>query len=137
VKLLFDECIGYGIYEAICSELNQLLSPIQHVHMLDFTGRQGVADEVWVPRAALEKWMVITGDSGRSKQGAPLQLLLPRNGISGIYFSGKLQSKPAQTKVEAVLDVSGQLPDIYNGPPGTRHRLRMKHQGYSLQPWPL
>jgi hypothetical protein len=137
VKLLFDECIGYGIYEALWQDLVVDGKSITHSHMLDFTGRQGVADDIWVPRAANEHWMVITGDSGRSGLGAPLHILMPAHGVTGIYLSGKLQTRPARVKIEAIRAVLKELPGAYAGPRGLRYRLRMDGESFSLRQWPV
>jgi hypothetical protein len=137
VKLLFDECIGYGIYKSICGALNVLVPPVTHAHMLDFTGRQGEPDEVWVPRAAREGWLVITGDSGRRGTGAPLDVIMPMHGVTGIFLSGKLQSKPAAVKVNAVVSVLDRFRDVETGPRGLRYRLFMTQTGFALKPWPI
>ena len=137
MKLLFDECIGYGIYRSLIPALDAYRPPVARAHMLDFTGRQGVPDEEWVPRAASEGWIVVTGDSGRSRLGAPLQELMPAHGVTGIYFSGKLQSRPAKAKADAILAVLDRLPEIAGSPRGARYRVAISGTGYALRPWPL
>ena len=136
MKLLIDECIGKNIYGEIKTFLDSSVPPIQHMHMLDFNGRQGLNDEEWVPKAAAEGWFVITGDSGRSRLGAPLHLLLPQYKISAIFFSGKLQSKPGLDKVRAILSVLPRLETLATKPPGTRWKLYLTINGYGIKEWP-
>lgn len=138
MKLLIDECIGRGIYENIKPHLDAASPPIQHTHILDFNQRQGVDDEEWVPRAAAEGWIVVTGDSGATKLGAPIQVIMPQFGVTGIYFSGKLQQRAASVKMAALLAVLDHLAVIEAAPKGTRFRLHMTTKGsFGLKLWPL
>lgn len=138
MKLLIDECIGFGIYERIKPFLDAFTPPIQHMHMLEFNEKQGIEDDEWVPRAASEGWIVITGDSGRRKLGSPLQLMMPQYLVTGIYLSGKLQQKNAATKMQAIVSVLHLIPQVAASPRGTRFRLRMSgDERFVLALWPL
>lgn len=144
MKLLFDECIGRGIYRALAAELDRRSPRVEHRHLLDLTEAQGVPDEDWVPRVAREGWIVVTGDSGRRGLGAPLHRLLPEHRVTAVFLSGKLQSAPHGEKVAAVRAVLDQLEASIEGgpappmPPGTRLRLmRTGRGGHALRPWPV
>lgn len=138
MKLLIDECIGREIYEQFCIHLDTASSPIGHAHILDFNRKQGIGDEIWVPRAAAEGWTVITGDAGASKLGAPLQIIMPQFGVTGIYFSGKLQQKRGAVKLQALVAVLGQLATVAAAAKGERFRLHLTPSGgFSLRVWPL
>jgi hypothetical protein len=138
VKLLIDECIGRGIYLKFAAALDAITPPIQHRHLLDFNGQQGVPDDVWVPNAAAEGWIVITGDSGRSGFGAPLHLILPKFQITAIFFAGKLQQQKAEIKGQALIACLAHLPTIDAAPRGSRFKVVMNASGtFRLTPWPL
>ena len=112
--------------------------PIDHTHILIFNAKQGIPDEQWVPRAAEEDWIVVTGDSGATKLGAPIQVIMPQYGVTGIYFSGKLQQQSGFVKLQALISVLQHLPMVSESPKGSRFRLHMKSGGgFGLRPWPL
>lgn len=138
MKLLFDENIGKQTYRSIAKLLDALRPPVEHAHMLDFNQRQGVDDEDWVPKAASGGWIVITGDSGRSRLGAPLQNIMPEHGVTGIYFTGKLQQAPASVKEQAVAAILDRLAHVASAPKGTRFKLKRRSPaGFKLEVWPV
>ncbi len=118
MKLLLDECIPSGISGSIAKFMAAAKPPVETVHMIVFTGKQGEPDDVWVPKAANEGWFVITGDSVRSKEGPPLHRLLPEHGVSAAFLSGKLQQKPGFEKVRAVISLLDALRDAAAQPRG-------------------
>lgn len=138
MKLLIDECIGRGIYRKFAAELDAANPPIEHMHLLEFNGKQGIPDDEWVPRAAAEGWAVITGDSGRSGVGAPLHLILPKYQITAIFFTGKLQQQPGAIKIEALLTCMSRLAEIAAAPRGTRFKVVMTSgRAFRMTQWRL
>jgi hypothetical protein len=138
VRLLVDECIARGIHQFIALELSRTDPPIQCIHLLDFNNRQGEPDEVWIPKAAAENLIILTGDSGKGKYGAPLHLLAPRYQITSIYLSGKLCQRPGAEKGRAVLSVlPAHWSKVTAAPRGARFRIQIAGRGYALTAWPL
>lgn len=43
-------------------------------HIVEFQ-REGVTDQIWIPRIALEGWIIITPDRGKSNRGGKLPRL--------------------------------------------------------------
>ncbi len=138
MKLLVDECIGKRIHDHVASILALCQPPIECVHLLEFTQRQGEADEVWIPRAAEQRMIIVTGDSGRGKYGAPLHLLAPKYGVTGVYFSGKLCQRSGADKGRAILSVFPERwQTVASAVPGSRFRIQMTAAGFGLKAWPL
>jgi len=138
VKLLIDECIGKGIYASVKPSLDSAQPPITHAHILDFNKASGVADDVWVPRVAQGGWVVVTGDTGAKKLGAPLQIIMPQYKVTGVYFSGKLQQQPGQVKISALIWMLQHRHRVESAPQGTRFKLFSFRPGVNaINEWPL
>ena len=105
--------------------------------MDDFAGN-GAKDDDWVLKAAKERRFVITGDQGKKKDGAPLDILLPYHQVSAAFMTGTLHSKrPQFEKARAVLALWPQIVDAAAGPPGLRYKMRIDGRSFSMPEWPL
>lgn len=103
INLLFDETVGEPVARATIEVLKFSHHEIDAVCMKDFEGK-GAKDDHWVLRAAKEGRFVITGDRGRFRDRAPLDILLPYHGVSGAFMTGKLHSGRSQfEKARAII----------------------------------
>lgn len=136
MRLLFDECIGRGIYGRFKPQLDALAPPIESIHALDYNQRQGLRDEEWIPRAAREQWIIITGDTGSKRLGVSIRAIMLECGVTGVYFGGGLQQSRADVKLAALMSLLPRLREIDAAPRGSQFRLVMHGAGgFVLRPW--
>ncbi|MBI1902062.1 MAG: hypothetical protein HYS13_13245 [Planctomycetia bacterium] len=115
-KILFDE----NIPRLLVSELARLMTfaledeRADVRHLLDFTNQQGVWDEVWIPRAAQEEWMVIAADRGKkgTKKGDKLPRLCAAYGMTLVLLSRRVHVRPRFQKLLTILSVWHELIEI-------------------------
>lgn len=139
VKLLFDETIGEPIARAAIDFLNWDKScEIDAQFMRSFMG-EGTGDSEWVPRAAAERRFVITGDRGKSSRSAPLDLLLPYLGVSGVFMTGALHESKQFQRMRAVITLWPHIVEAAAGRPATRYRMRIDREraSFAWAEWPL
>lgn len=138
LNLLFDENLGIPIARAVFEVLKFDKSvDVYAEYMVDWI-RAGCKDDEWVPKAKSEGKFVITGDKGKRRDGAPLDLLLPFHGVSACYFTGGLQARKQIEKARALIHVWPELVKrVAKDKQGTRYSLRMNGTSYSLTEWPL
>lgn len=145
-NVLLDECVNKRPSRVIKEFLSLHKPPIRGEFLLDlFGGKQGLKDEDWSTIFNEDKnWIVITADSSiRSPRvrikGTPLHLVLPTQGITSFFLSGK---KTTQANgMEKARIVIATMPEILEkantAEPGTRFRVRFQGQGIHVAEWPL
>jgi len=138
LKLLFDETIGHPIANAIIEVLKfDQRFDLDAVTMCNFAGK-GAKDPHWIILAKKQKRLVITGDRGRKKDGAPLDLLLPYNGVTGVFMTGQLHSgRPQLEKARAIISLWPHIVETADETPGKRFKMRIAGKSFSLEEWPL
>ncbi len=126
IRFLFDENIG----SSLVLEIERLLESADAEeratvkHVLAFQGEiglenQGVWDEVWVPRAAKDGWVVIAGDRGKRgfKKGKKLPDLCAEYGITHFLLSPAVHHRKRFRKLLTVLSVWHELIILVNNSP--------------------
>jgi hypothetical protein len=141
VKLFLDDCISPRLAPVLQSVLD-LGTTKAVVHHFDQLAASGTGDDLWVPRAAEDGYVVVTKDSGRKRRGPPLQLLLPAWNIPAIFCYRKLNLQPSFVQASAIVAIlPGLVGTSRAGPPKGRYRLKMTEAQcgprFSLEPWPL
>lgn len=137
IKLLFDETIGPPIAKAVIELLKFTTPDLDAVTISEYMG-SGTKDPHWVFKASQEQRFVITGDRGKKKDGAPLDILLPYHGVSGAFMTGVLHSKRKQfEKARAVISLWPDILDAANGTAGMRYSMRIVGKSFDLVEWPL
>lgn len=137
IKLLFDETVGEPIARAILDVLRfDDRYQIDGTTIKDYLGK-GTLDSDWVPQVAKEGRFVITGDRGRRRDGAPLDLLIPFHGASGAFMTGKLQGSKQVEKARSVIVLWPHIVKAATGTPGMRYRMRIAGDSFSWADWPL
>ncbi|MHB1421905.1 MAG: PIN-like domain-containing protein [Gemmataceae bacterium] len=120
LRLLFDECVGKPILDAVATYLAASEQKPDLSHVLDFQ-QQGIFDETWIPRIAAEGWIVITADrgkrGGRSK-GEKLPFVCQQFGVTHILLSARVHEKTTFEKVRLLLQVWSEVADLVNAPRG-------------------
>lgn len=140
MKIILDECFGRRAAHIVI-ELLKIHKPTIDAHFLiDYLSSHGVKDDVWVKMLSSD-WIVITGDRGKKSSDAPLPLLLPRFGITGVYLSASIQNGTGFEKAQSTIAVLPQI--IQKCHEHTPDRLRIvkrskKGGAYAihLEPWP-
>lgn len=103
---------------------------LQHAIRLGYGGKK---DEVWVPQIADEGWMVITADDGRRPtpgSGEKLPVLCRKWGVTYAVFSRSIRKKTAWDKVQALVEVWGDIPAMRDAPRGSGFSIRPTKTGH-------
>jgi PIN like domain len=129
LKVLFDECVGKPIMEAIARIVSTSPERPEFRHMVDYQS-QGALDEEWVPKVATEGWIVITGDRGRSCGGAKLPHLCKAYRITHVMLSARLHTMRSSAKATAILAVWEDLAKLVSEPKGCGYLLRLTSKGH-------
>lgn len=143
VRLLFDECIGENVARALVKVLAfNKNEQIDAVYMKSWL-REGVKDTEWVPTARREGRFVITTDCGKRNDGAPLNLLLPKHGVSGAFITPTIHGRNQADKARAVMAVWPHIAIATRGIKGVRYKIRINSkigdeiQSFGWFDWPL
>lgn len=130
MKLLFDENFGRPLVDALKGLMSFAREKPEISHILALQ-QPGVKDSEWIPRLADDKWIVLTGDRGKSA-GPKLPQLCRAYGITHVLLSGSLQSSPQFEKARAVIGVWPALLALPDAPAGTRFALRYSHHRQAM-----
>ena len=138
-KFLFDECaLGAPAVDAL-KKLLEFAEPESSAllqHKLTFHGHgPGVWDEVWIPEAAKEGWIVVSSDRGKrggKKKGEKLPRVCIAHGVTHILLSGKMMKRKQFDKVLSILSVWYDLLDTADAAPGNRFMLEISSRGRAV-----
>lgn len=139
MKILADECIGPKTTRIAADLLARAKpNPITLVHWLDKFTKEEKRDDKWAEILASDGgWIVLTKDTGQKKRGPPLQLILPRKKVTGIFFTrGRAQASGFEA-LRAVIWLIHDIEAALSEPAGTRFKIYVEGRGYSLQRWSL
>ena len=132
VKLMFDENVGRGLVRALAGLAAFHQPPPVVSHVLDFTGQEGEEDDVWIPKLAREKWVIISADQGHLG-GAKLPLVCKTWKITHVLIKGKLHHARQFEKARAILAVWPELLEAAKAIPGTEFRLHYAQRTFVLE----
>lgn len=121
MKLLFDENLGKPLVKAINNVVSFEEPQPELIHLLNFMGREGSADDEWIPAASAQGWMIITGDKGRRKPKLP-EICVEYN-VKHIIMSPRLNHMNQASKAQAIIGLWPQIKEAYEGE-GLRYRMR-------------
>lgn len=124
LKFLFDENFGGPLVKAMGAFLLAYHEPVEVKHVLDFQG-EGETDDKWVPRLAVEDWIVVSCDRGKQFGGPKLPALCQHFKVTHVLVSGTLHRKKQFEKARAVITVWPELVKLPAALRGTRYSLRM------------
>jgi len=124
-QLLLDENIGKPIADALANLLAFHESAPQVLHLLDYIGRHGERDDVWIPKLAREDWLLISTDQGR-RGGPKLPRICRQLGVRHVLLVGRLHHAKQFEKARAILVVWPELLAAMDEPRGTRFKLRLR-----------
>lgn len=125
-KLMFDECVGKPILEALAAFQRQSDHEFELEHVLD-KRKQGIWDEVWIPQLNPREWVVITGDRGKGgqKKGQKLPKVCEDNGITHIALGPSVHNLKTEKKIVAIESVWGEIARLFEVAPGAAYLLSM------------
>ena len=138
---MFDECFSPNGAAVLKQFLDLWDPPVDTTYLVDFlNGVRGMADEDWGRLLCDTDYVVVSRDRGRQRQqqakGMPLNLVLPKLKVTGVFMSGGLATASCFEMVRAVVCV---LPDIIKECPratkGTRYKVRAESGVYRLEEW--
>jgi len=127
IRILFDECVGKPVLDAIRPVLRLRTETFEMEHVLNFQ-EQGVADEDWLPKYAGEGWIIITADRGMGglSKGEKLTIVCRKLAMTHITLSSKVHHKNNFDKTVAILSVWNDIINrVIHAEGGTRFSLRL------------
>jgi hypothetical protein len=138
-KLIFDECLGEPVVEALRPFLEKSGVKLVAMSVVSYQ-RAGVKDIEWIPKIAKEGgWVVLSADRGkRNRVGElpheKLPFLCRTHRVTHVLLSGSLQSSKTFIKGQALVAVWREILTAATAPAGTRFVLtkRSGGTGYSL-----
>jgi len=123
-RILFDECIGQPTLDAVKAILGFSALDADVAHVVQLYGA-GTLDDVWIPRAASEGWIIVTTDRGKQKsRGGKLPELCKRYRLTHVVFSAGANKMRAFQKQRAIVDHWEELVALTKEPPGSCYSLR-------------
>jgi hypothetical protein len=128
LKFLFDEnLLGVPGVKDLASIYDK--SPERPIlrHYLEVFS-SGEDDDVWIPVAGKEGYIIISSDRARRSGGAKLPFVCHLNGVVHILVSGKVHSMNNVQKVEAIISVWSEImSQVSAAAPGTGFLLRLSN----------
>ncbi len=133
-KLLLDECIG----KQIASALRAFLAPTEESavikHLLELH-KPGTLDDVWLPEAAKDGWIILTGDRGkRASKGSKLPRLCRLLGITHVMLSASIHRMTTLDKQRMIISAWHDLRKLADAPRGSGYQLQKAGLGSRLKP---
>ncbi|NQT37489.1 MAG: hypothetical protein HQ581_08375 [Planctomycetes bacterium] len=129
-KYLFDECALSACAVATLAQLLEFASPDSSAtvqHKLKFHDHgEGIWDEVWIPEAAKEGWIVISADRGKKggrKKGEKLPRVCRDFQVTHVLMSGGMMKRKQFDKILSILSVWYPLLDTAKEPGGTQFMM--------------
>ncbi len=134
IKILIDENISRPWTTKLREYLSNYPERPEIEHVIDFQRRHGCSqeDEIWIPKAAKEKWILITADRARRCGGEKLPLLCIQYKLTHILMSSRIQAETQQERSRVIITLWQKIAALTLEPPGTRRRLI-----YNKQQMPL
>ena len=124
VKFLVDENIGKPITLDLAKLLRWHRPQAEVIHLNDFMEKSGVSDDKWIPKAAEENAIIITGDSAKKSNRNPLPRICRNNRVRHVLFSRAFCQRPQFEKARAIIVVWPELLlKVTNSPPGSRFKI--------------
>lgn len=140
-KILFDECLGMPMVEALKTALSLGPDEAELAHVIPM-GFGGVHDDVWIPQIAADGWIVVTCDRGthQTDKGKKLPDVCREKNVTYVALSRALAKRTTPFKMAAILSVWDQiLADVHEAPRGTGFQIRLTNSGAPslVEQWPL
>lgn len=90
-------------------------------HLLEYYN-QGEWDEVWVPKAARDGWVIVTADRGRKRggKGDQLRIVCENYNITHIVLSPRVNNRKSLEKVMTIFSVWNEVLSVFKSPAGSR-----------------
>jgi len=135
-KFLFDECTLSARAVGVLAQLLEFAIPASSAtvqHKLNFhDDGEGIWDEVWIPEAAKEGWIIISADRGKKggcKKGEKLPRVCRDVQVTHVLMSGGIMKRKQFDKVLSILSVWYELLGTAEAPGGTRFMLEPASPG--------
>jgi hypothetical protein len=105
-------------------------------HKLRFHGDPpGIWDEVWIPKAGKEGWIIISADRGKkggTKKGDKLPRVCRANNVTHVLMSPAVKQQKQFDQVLVLLSVWYRLLETIAAPPGTCFSLEPLERGRGI-----
>ena len=126
LSIMFDENIGRPLVTALARLLafDRKHNPSVQ-HLLDYVGRHGEDDDVWIPKLVAGDWIVVTADLGR-RAGVKLPRICRESGVRHVLISGTLHNARQFQKARAIVMVWPDLVQVASAPRGARFKLQLR-----------
>ena len=128
-RVLFDECISKPAVEAMIKPLKFGDTDFEVGHVLDVFG-SGAKDTDWIPKAAADKWAVVTADRGKkSRISEKLPLLCEAYGVPHVLMAPGFSKLNMKFRILKVMELWDEIVAASLGPAGARYSLRLNSSG--------
>lgn len=119
--LLFDVCMPKTLPDELRPLLSQLGLPEPDMVSLHDLYHQDTLDEVWVPQAVQEGWVVISKDVGKRRRGKGLQLkyVCEKHGVTSVICGPAVGRRKAVDLKITLLSVWRDVCRCFDAPAGS------------------